>query len=340
MAPKSLELAPDSYRFLRSQCEKQVPIPSDISLAGGTIIITGGNTGLGYATGETFLSMNLSRLIIAVRTPSKGEAAAAKLRAKYPNAQVDVWKVDMISHKSVQDFVDKCETLDRIDLALLNAGTQMLTFEKSPQGHETSFQVNYLSTILLATLLLPILKQKSPPGKPGRLTIVSSGTALMAEYPSAKNERVLPYYEDEANFSRPNPTPTYGAHKGLAHFWIVKLAERVKADDVVVNLVDPGLVKDTALQDQGNILWRSMGRAIKSIIGRTLEQGASTFVQAGVVMGKESHGSYIMDWRIHHYTQLLHTASGLAFADKVWNETYELLSLDVNSTLNSLRGGK
>ncbi|KAJ4265362.1 hypothetical protein NW762_004650 [Fusarium torreyae] len=336
MAPKSLELVPDKYRFFRSQREKPVPIPSDISLAGGTIIITGGNTGIGYAAGEAFLSMNLSRLIIAVRTPSKGEAAAAKLRAKYPNAQIDVWQVDMISYKSVQDFAKKCETLDRIDLALLNAGTQMLRFEKSPQGHETSFEVNYLSTILLATLLLPILKEKSPPGKPGRLTIVSSGTALMAEYPSAKDERVLPYYEDEANFSLPNPMPTYGAHKGLSHFWIVKLAERVKADDVVVNLVDPGLVKGTSLQDQGNILYRSLLTFAKSVTGRTVEQGASTFVHAGVVMGKESHGSYIMDWRIHHYTQLLHTSEGLAFADKVWNETYELLPVDVNGILNSM----
>ncbi|KAF9769119.1 hypothetical protein IL306_013533, partial [Fusarium sp. DS 682] len=140
MAPKSLELAPDDYRFFRSQTTKPVPIPKDISLSDSTIIITGANTGIGYGAAEQFLAMNLKRLIIAVRSLSKGEAAATTLRAQHPNAEILVWQVDMVSHKSVQDFAKKCETLDRIDLVILNAGIQMTRFELSPEGHETSFQ--------------------------------------------------------------------------------------------------------------------------------------------------------------------------------------------------------
>jgi hypothetical protein len=37
---------------------------------------------------------------------------------------------------------------------------------------------------------------------------------------------------------------------------------------------------------------------MKSLLGRTLEVGASTYVDAAVVKGKESHGSYIADWEV------------------------------------------
>ncbi|KAF5984210.1 retinol dehydrogenase 11 [Fusarium coicis] len=339
MAPKSLELTPDNYRFFRSQTTKPVPIPKDISLSDSTIIITGANTGIGYGAAEQFLAMNLKRLIIAVRSISKGEAAASTLRAKHPNAEILVWQVDMNIYKSVQDFAKKCETLDRIDLVILNAGIQMTKFELSPEGHEVSFQVNYLSTVLLATLLLPTLKQKAPAGQPGHLTIVSSGTALMADFPNAKDENIMEFFDKEAFFTGGvNPLPTYSRTKALAHFWIIKLAERVKAEDVIVNLVDPGLVGGTSLtRGQGNIIIRYIFAFVNWIAARSIKNGASTFVQAGVVMGEETHGSYIMDWRIHHYTKFLYTKEGKAFADKVWYETNKLLSFaNIDGILNSL----
>ncbi|KAF5637378.1 retinol dehydrogenase 11 [Fusarium tjaetaba] len=339
MAPRSLELAPDNYRFFRSQTTKPVPIPKDISLSDSTIIITGANTGIGYGAAEQFLAMNLKRLIIAVRSISKGETAASTLRAKHPKAEILVWQVDMNLYKSVQDFAKKCETLDRIDLVILNAGIQMTKFELSPEGHEVSFQVNYLSTVLLATLLLPTLKQKAPAGQPGHLTIVNSGTSLMADFPNAKDENVMEFFDKEAFFTGGvNPLPTYSRTKALAHFWIVKLAERVKAEDVIVNLVDPGLVGGTSLtRGQGNIIIQYIFAFVNWIAARNIKNGASTFVQAGVVMGKETHGSYLQDWRIHHYTKFLYTKEGKAFADKVWYETNKLLSFaNVDGILNSL----
>ncbi|GKU02785.1 retinol dehydrogenase 11 [Fusarium langsethiae] len=318
MAPKSLDLEADDFRFLRSQFTKPVPLPENLSLSESTIIITGANTGIGYATAEKVLSLNLKRLIIAVRSLSKGESAAAKLRTRCPKAEILVWQLDMLSYKSVQDFADKCKTLDRIDVAILNAGCQFNRFELGPEGHESSFQVNYLSTVLLATLLLPTLKQRAPAGQPGRLTIVNSGTSMMADFPMINDDNVLAYFDDKTKFSDGiNSMPSYAKQKGLAHFWVYKLAERLSADDVVVNLVDPGLVRSTDLQQQGNFVVRQVLAVVKWFIARSLEQGASTLVQAGVVMGNESHCSYVMDWRIHHFTKLLHTKDGQAFADKV-----------------------
>lgn len=295
MVPKSLEMTSGpQYHFLSSQMVKPVPIPKGTSLAGQTAILTGGNIGIGFACAQGLLDLDLSRLIIAVRTPSKGEAAAAQMREKHKNAIIEVWQIDLLSYKSIQAFATKCQTLDRIDMAILNAGTIEQQFKLSPEGHEIMYQVNYLSTSLLAMLLLPTLKAKAPPGKPGRLTIVNSGTSHMSKLPNKSHNPFLPTFDDKDKFA----SDAYFASKALAHFWIVRLAERVKAEDVVVNLVDPGLVKGTGLHRNTGSIIKGLFSLVKSLTGRTMEQGASTLIDAAVVKGKESHGSYIMDWTI------------------------------------------
>ncbi|KAF4977656.1 hypothetical protein FZEAL_5846 [Fusarium zealandicum] len=334
MTPKSLDLKPASYSFFQSQFTKPVWPSKETSLAGATAIITGGNSGIGFAGTRALLSLNLRRLIIAVRTPAKGEAAASTLREKFPNAKIDVWQIDMLSFKSIQAFAEKCKTLDRLDLAILNAGTAESKFKKSSDGHETTFQVNYLSTVLLASLLLPILKQKSPSGRPGRLSLVNSGTSLAAKFPMATSEGVLSYFDDETTF---NALTAYARSKALAHFWILKLAERVKPEDVVVNLVDPGLVKGTSLDRNFNFVFNAIVTAIKFVVARTKEQGASTFVNAAVVQGKESHGCYIQDWKIFPYTAPAYGEEGRALADRIWDETLDVLSFaDIDGVIESL----
>ncbi|KAK7426259.1 hypothetical protein QQZ08_007289 [Neonectria magnoliae] len=334
MVPKSLQLTPDSYHFFQSQLAKPLAIPKGTSLAGATAIVTGANVGLGFQCAQSLLDLGLSRLIIAVRTPSKGEAAAATLRKKSPAATIEVWQVDMLSYDSIKAFAAKCETLARIDFAILNAGAVEGTFKPSPQGHETMFQVNYLSTVFLATLLLPTLKSKAPPGKPGRLTIVNSGTALIPKFANAKSDPFLAYYDDESHF---DATDSYASSKALAHFWIVKLAERVRAEDVVVNLVDPGLVKGTSLHRSINVVFKAIFTAVKALTGRTMEQGASTFIDAAVVRGEESHGSYLMDWKIFAYNAAVYGSDGEALRDRIWNETLSALPLaNIDMILDSV----
>ncbi|KAF4629729.1 hypothetical protein G7Y89_g8414 [Cudoniella acicularis] len=110
---------------------------------------------------ETDENLHLSHLILAVRSQSKGETAASELRRQFPTAQIEVWLLDLESYKSVLDFSTRCKTLPRADVAILNAGLAMKRFRLVEETkHETTIQVNYLSTALLALLLLPLLKTR------------------------------------------------------------------------------------------------------------------------------------------------------------------------------------
>jgi NAD(P)-dependent dehydrogenase (short-subunit alcohol dehydrogenase family) len=273
--------------------------PKDTDLSGKVAIITGGNQGLGFESARQFLSYQLSYLIITVRSEEKGKATALKLQAEYPKATIKVWMLDMCSYDSIQKFISRVEgELPRLDIAILNAGRSKAYFGLIPNtGHEENLQVNYLSTILLATLLLPILKSKSPQETPGRLSIVTSGTTLFTKFSNSQQSPLLKSFDDVKTAPAPG-IQTYGATKLLSHMFLYKLIDYVSADDVVVNLVDPGATRGTGLGRDWPKILAILVTPIMVALARTVTDGASTYLDATIVKGKESHGCFLMDWEI------------------------------------------
>lgn len=299
---KDLQPSPISFGkvFYNNQFREHPVWPSpDTNLSGKTAIITGGNTGLGYEAALQLLGLKLSKLILAVRSLERGEAAAAKLRKLHPSANVEVWQLDMCSYPSIQAFASRVDSqLSRIDIAVLNAGGMRLEFTLNKStGHEWAVQVNYLSTILLALLLLPILKAKGKSdGSLARLTIVSAALTLAAKFPNKNEIPLLASFDNPKNFDQQE---TYNSSKLLAHMFLWKLVDCVSADDVIVNLADPAWCKGTELTR--DIKGAGMKLAFKAfgMLGRTPKVGASCFVDAIVNHGKESHGCFLMSWKIH-----------------------------------------
>lgn len=135
----------------------------NISLKGKIAIVTGSNTGIGLECARQLLDLGLSKLIIAVRDKSKGDAARKELssgRQLEENA-IEVWDLDMLSYNSVMTFIERTRTLQCLDIVILNVGIMKQTYAVASTGHEETIQVNYLSTALLTILLLPILKANS-----------------------------------------------------------------------------------------------------------------------------------------------------------------------------------
>jgi NAD(P)-dependent dehydrogenase (short-subunit alcohol dehydrogenase family) len=284
--------------FIKNQFRTEIELPETgnfPSTAQKCAIITGSNTGLGLESARQLLSLGLSRLIIAVRSLDKGEIAASQLRAN-SNAKIEVWQLDMESYPSIHNFVTRCEReLDRIDFAILNAGISPIKFEISEiTGHEKTIQVNHLSTALLATLLLPILKRKSPPGETPCLTIVNSVMAHLCTFPNRHQRPVLQSFDD-TKITPWNPMERYGVSKLLCQLFLVQLAEHVSSNDVIINMVDPGLTKGTNLARDASGIAGVAIKAFNAACARPLEKGAATYVDAVLRHREESHGCFIMN---------------------------------------------
>ncbi|KAK3684053.1 hypothetical protein B0T22DRAFT_383724 [Podospora appendiculata] len=310
---------------------QRLTVTPSTDLAGKTAIITGSNTGLGLHAAHHLLSLQLSRLILAVRSPEKGEAAAARLRQDFPSARIDVWPLDMSSYPSIQAFArrvaDATET-PRIDMAILNAGMHLTNLTLNPStGHDEVIQVNYLSTMLLAILLLPALKASTlrhgTPQQPSRLTIVNSGLALAATLRN-RDERPLLKSFDDAAITPYSGQDRYSTSKLLAHLFFARLQDHLPpANHVVVSLVDPGYCKGSSLLRDSRGAEKVIFGALEKVLGRTLDDGAWTYVDAVVVKGKESHGCYLMDWTIKSFASQVYDPAFQDSIDALWEETLD-----------------
>ncbi|KAJ8610235.1 hypothetical protein MRB53_038638 [Persea americana] len=241
LKPSTKSFFPNVFYDNQFRAKPQWPLPQT-SLQGMTAIVTGASSGLGYEAARQLLDLGLTNLIIAVRSPSKGEAAASQLKVGHARANIEVSDLDMSSYTSVLNFAKRVEAIpNRIDVVVLNAGVARLNFNAIKEtGHEECLQVNYLSTMLLTMLLIPKLRSQS--GPPPHITIVNAALTLAAKFPNKDAVPLLPNLDLAGSF---DSAETYNTSKLLAHMFLWKLVDYVSCDDVIINLADPGWVKGT-----------------------------------------------------------------------------------------------
>jgi NAD(P)-dependent dehydrogenase (short-subunit alcohol dehydrogenase family) len=151
----------------------RLSLRADERLDGRTALITGGNRGLGLAIAEQ-LAARGARLILACR--SGGPEAAAKLRERTQNPDVEALPVDLADRGSVAELITavaaRVETLDRV---VLNAALVPLESRQTAAGYDVMFHVNFLAPVeLVEGLLARRLIGTSVPGQPARIVVVSS----------------------------------------------------------------------------------------------------------------------------------------------------------------------
>jgi retinol dehydrogenase 12 len=138
------------------------PLYPDYDFTGQTVIVTGSNTGLGLEAARHFARLNCAKLILAVRTKSKGEKAKESILAstKRTSDCIEVWDLDLTRTASVKAFATRVQQLDRLDVLVENAGLlSPATWTPTAEGTEITVQTNVISTFLLALLLLPKLRE-------------------------------------------------------------------------------------------------------------------------------------------------------------------------------------
>ena len=225
-----------------------------------TVVITGGNAGLGYACAAELVASKQGEpwfLILACRHPERSNAAVEKLTevAGSPG-RVVAMPLDLASFDTVRSFTRsltaqvKSGAVPSLHGLVCNAGVQTGTKRFSTkEGFEMTLGVNHLGHFVLVEDLLPILVS------PARVLIVSSAT----HDPKEKSGLPAPAWNDTASLFRGELGAAAAADKPfgrgqrlyttskLANLYFTYELSRHLPPGVTANAFDPGLMPGTGL---------------------------------------------------------------------------------------------
>jgi NAD(P)-dependent dehydrogenase (short-subunit alcohol dehydrogenase family) len=137
-------------------------------LGGRVAVVTGGNSGIGRETTRE-LARHGARVVIACRDVERGKQAADDIRAKVPDADLEVRQIDLADMTSVREFGEGFD--GPLHLLVNNAGVMTPRRRTATaNGFELQFGTNHLGHFALTGLLLPALLAASEP----RVVTVSS----------------------------------------------------------------------------------------------------------------------------------------------------------------------
>ncbi|KAH7320719.1 hypothetical protein B0I35DRAFT_450444 [Stachybotrys elegans] len=303
----------------------------DVSFKGRTVLVTGANSGLGHESAVKYAALGASPLILATRTVENGEKAKAEIIQR-TGCSSDIFiiePVELASFASVKAFCHRVKTrVPGLHVVVLAAGMVALEYDHSPEGHETSTQVNVLSMALMGLLLLPKLMETARLQDDSfvphmtHLNSIAAFEVRSEELPPSQS--LVQRLEDKKKWNRDRQ---YFLIK-LASWYVVQgLVNIVKQqgleDRVVVNASCPGLCK-TNMASKLPLAARMVMNIIYFIFGRSAEQGSRTIVGA-TALGPESNGRLWTNDQLQEPSELLASGRGSELYHETWQEIREIL---------------
>src|SRR5580700_4372979 len=248
-----------------------------------TVVITGGNTGLGFGCANTILkSPNGApwHIILACRDEGRAQAAVDQLTSGWGVVgQVEAMSLDLASLASVRalaaELTKRLSTgsIPPLRAVVCNAGVNPLnTKTVTVDGFESTFGINHLGHFLLVNELLPALQS------PARVVVVASGV----HDPAQKAGVPVPAWNETAALARGELGPAAASDNAFASgqrrystsklanvYFTYALARRLPSG-ITANAFDPGLMPGTSLMREAPAPFRFIARRIPIQLFRRL----------------------------------------------------------------------
>ncbi|CAL5185374.1 unnamed protein product [Lathyrus oleraceus] len=241
-----------SKNFKPEEMETQIP--------GKNCLVTGANSGIGYATAEG-LAQRGATVYLVCRNKERGEAALSQIQTKTGNQNVHLEICDLSSVTDIRSLASRFSKKNvPLHVLVNNAGVLEQNRVTTSEGFELSFAINVLGTYTMTELMVPLLEKASPDA---RIITVSSGG--MYSTPLTKD---LQY--SESNF---NGTEQYARNKRVQVALTENWAETYKNRGIGFYSMHPGWADTPGVA-------KSLPSFSKSLAGklRTSEEGADTVI--------------------------------------------------------------
>ncbi len=289
------------------------------SLAGRTIVVTGGSDGIGRAAARALLALGADVVLVG-RNEAKTAAAAAALMSEAGRRAV-TWEIaDLERLDAMHDLAQRLrDRLPRIHALVNNAGALFLDRRLTADGLERTFALNHLAYVVLTVRLLDRLVAAAAPGAPARVIIVSSR--------AHENARLD---LDDLQLAHGYGGWRAYANSKLCNLLVARaLARRLDPTRVVVQAMHPGVVRTRFATNNGGR--GRLLRRLMDLVSVTPEQGADTIAWlAESPEGARDSGTY---WVRRRPVQPSRAARDDALAERLWRVSGDLAGLDLDGAI-------
>jgi retinol dehydrogenase-14 len=279
------------------------------SMAGRTVLITGGTGGIGKATALGLATMG-AHLAITGRDRGRAEGAAREIRAA-GRGQVEVFVADLSAQSEVRRLADEVlQSLSRIDVLVNNAGGYWNTRHVTADGLERTFALNHLAPFLLTNLLLDRLQRSAP----ARIVTVSSNAQATGRID----------FDDLQGEQSYSGARAYNQSKLANILFTYELARRLQATSVTANALHPGVVRTSfGAEDPGGVQRRVIPFLRPFMMSPA--RGAATSIHLAYAPGLEQvTGRYFANRKPRRSSM---RSYDVAAAARLWQVSAELAGL-------------
>jgi NAD(P)-dependent dehydrogenase (short-subunit alcohol dehydrogenase family) len=229
-----------------------------MNLSGKTCLITGANSGLGFATAKQFAKLG-ANLVLLYRDREKGENTVSEVKKQSTGGSIELMICDLTSIRSVQKFIEEFkESHDTLDILFNNAVIIKRKRSLTADNLEVMFQTNYLSIFQLTNSLIDLLK-KSPDARIINIAI-----------PPNKYRLDFEDLQAEKHYSMMD---AFWRSKLCVLLFSLKLAQDLEKFNTTVNCIDPGPFESNITREAPKFV-----KWIKSIIDVSADEAAKTIV--------------------------------------------------------------
>jgi NAD(P)-dependent dehydrogenase (short-subunit alcohol dehydrogenase family) len=260
------------------------------------VLITGGNTGIGYETVKAlYASSEVYTILMGSRSFEKAKTAISTLQTANTSSKSEIVPVqlDIEDDTSIQDaFSEVSEKYGKIDTLINNAGGSfdgLMRNDSSPSAIRAawnkSYSVNVASTQVVTTTLMPLLLASSSP----RLLFVTSGLSSLETASAGKTSATI---REPSKPGWPKPfSPSqiaYRSSKTALNMMMLDWTRLLEPDGVKVFGISPGFLA-TGLGGMGPEFMKKVGagdpREGGEFIGKVVEGRRDA--DAGKVINKD-----------------------------------------------------
>jgi retinol dehydrogenase 12 len=282
-----------------------------VTVQGKTMIVTGANTGIGLETAAGLAKLG-ARVVLTSRDDAKGAAAVAEIKGRMPEADVHAMNLDLSTLAGVRSFASRfLDSHDSLDVLVNNAGLLLDHRTITPDGFETTFQVNHLGPFLLTNLLLDRIKASAPARIVNVASTAHRGTTL--DFDDLHSEQGF------------QGMRVYGKTKLCNILFTRELARRLEGTGVTANSLHPGTVRTGFGMDGDAKGLLRIGLLLARPFFKSPATGAKTSIHLATANGLEGHtGEY---WSNIKPSKPSDAATDDDAARRLWDISAELVGL-------------